>query len=99
MTEGGSAGLVRVVFGEGEFDSAGDALLADLLKTLTLREEWVLRMRFGLFGEEPATLKAVGQRLFVTKERIRQIEAKGLRKLRHPSRSRKLRAYLREAGS
>ena len=66
----------------------------DLLLTLTEREEQVLRLRFGLGGGSPKTLEEVGQIFGVTRERIRQIEAKALRKLRHPSRSRKLKDFL-----
>ncbi|MSO19983.1 MAG: RNA polymerase sigma factor RpoD [Acidobacteria bacterium] len=69
-----------------------------VLKTLTPREEKVIKMRFGLEDGSERTLEEVGQSFAVTRERIRQIEAKALRKLRHPSRSRKLRAFL-ELGS
>ncbi len=65
-----------------------------VLKTLTPREEKVIKMRFGLDDGSEHTLEEVGQSFQVTRERIRQIEAKALRKLRHPSRSRKLRAFL-----
>ena len=65
-----------------------------LLKTLTPREERVIKMRFGLGDGSEHTLEEVGQSFAVTRERIRQIEAKALRKLRHPSRSRKLKAFL-----
>ncbi len=65
-----------------------------VLKTLTPREEKVIKMRFGLEDGSEHTLEEVGQSFAVTRERIRQIEAKALRKLRHPSRSRKLRAFL-----
>ena len=68
--------------------------LADVLKTLTPREEKVLRLRFGLEDGRPRTLEEVGKEFNVTRERIRQIEAKALRKLRHPSRSKKLRDFL-----
>ncbi|MFR7451618.1 RNA polymerase sigma factor RpoD [uncultured Subdoligranulum sp.] len=68
--------------------------LADVLKTLTPREEEVLRLRFGLKDGRPRTLEEVGKVFNVTRERIRQIEAKALRKLRHPSRSKKLRDFL-----
>ncbi len=68
--------------------------LSDVLKTLTPREEKVLRLRFGLEDGRPRTLEEVGKEFNVTRERIRQIEAKALRKLRHPSRSRKLRDFL-----
>ena len=65
-----------------------------MLKTLTPREEKVIKMRFGVGDGSEHTLEEVGQNFAVTRERIRQIEAKALRKLRHPSRSRKLRAFL-----
>ncbi len=67
---------------------------AQVLKTLTPREEKVIKMRFGLDDGSEHTLEEVGQSFAVTRERIRQIEAKALRKLRHPSRSRKLRAFV-----
>ena len=66
----------------------------DVLRTLTPREERVIKMRFGLEDGSEHTLEEVGQSFAVTRERIRQIEAKALRKLRHPSRSRKLRAFM-----
>lgn len=68
--------------------------IVDVLTTLTEREQRVLRLRFGLDDGRPRTLEEVGKEFNVTRERIRQIEAKALRKLRHPSRSRKLRDYL-----
>ena len=66
----------------------------DVLSTLTPREEKVLRLRFGLDDGRARTLEEVGKEFNVTRERIRQIEAKALRKLRHPSRSKKLKDYL-----
>lgn len=68
--------------------------LSDVLDTLTPREEKVLRLRFGLEDGRARTLEEVGKEFNVTRERIRQIEAKALRKLRHPSRSKKLRDFL-----
>ena len=68
--------------------------LEEALSTLTPREEQVLRMRFGLTDGKPHTLEEVGKEFDVTRERIRQIESKALRKLRHPSRSKKLRDFL-----
>jgi RNA polymerase primary sigma factor len=65
-----------------------------ILSSLTPREERVLRMRFGIGMNTDHTLEEVGQQFSVTRERIRQIEAKALRKLKHPSRSRKLRGFL-----
>ena len=79
-------------------DAASNILLKesldDVLKTLTPREEKVLRLRFGLEDGRTRTLEEVGKEFNVTRERIRQIEAKALRKLRHPSRSKKLRDFL-----
>ena len=79
-------------------DAAAFALLKeqlmDVLDTLTDREEKVLRLRFGLDDGRARTLEEVGKEFNVTRERIRQIEAKALRKLRHPSRSKKLKDYL-----
>ena len=68
--------------------------LDEVLSTLTEREAKVLRLRFGLDDGRPRTLEEVGQRFQVTRERIRQIEAKALRKLRHPTRSKKLKDFL-----
>ena len=68
--------------------------LNDVLKTLTPREAQVLRLRFGLEGGHPHTLEEVGAIFNVTRERLRQIEAKALRKLRHPSRSKKLKDFV-----
>ncbi|HMF00270.1 MAG TPA: sigma factor-like helix-turn-helix DNA-binding protein, partial [Terriglobia bacterium] len=65
-----------------------------VLNMLTPREERVIKMRFGLEDGTERTLEEVGRAFGVTRERIRQIEAKALRKLRHPSRSRQLRAFL-----
>jgi len=68
--------------------------LRKVLKTLSAQEEKVLRLRFGLEDGYPHTLEEVGAKFYVTRERIRQIEAKALKKLRHPTRSRKLKDYL-----
>jgi RNA polymerase primary sigma factor len=65
-----------------------------VLASLTAREERILRMRFGIGMNKDHTLEEVGQQFSVTRERIRQIEAKALRKLKHPSRSRILRSFL-----
>jgi RNA polymerase primary sigma factor len=67
---------------------------AHVLRTLTAREEKIMKMRFGLEDGSEHTLEEVGRSFAVTRERIRQIEAKALRKLRHPSRSHKLRSFL-----
>ena len=66
------------------------------LSSLTPREERVLRMRFGIGMNSDHTLEEVGQQFSVTRERIRQIEAKALRKLKHPTRARKLKTFLDE---
>ena len=68
--------------------------LLGVLNTLTPREEKVLRLRYGIDDGKPRTLEEVGKEFNVTRERIRQIEAKALRKLRHPSRSKKLKDFL-----
>ena len=68
--------------------------LVDVLGTLTEREQKVLKLRFGLEDGRARTLEEVGKKFDVTRERIRQIEAKALRKLRHPTRSKKLKDYL-----
>jgi RNA polymerase primary sigma factor len=65
----------------------------DILATLRPRERRVVQLRFGLVDDEPRTLEEVGRRMGLTRERIRQIEATALRKLRHPSRSKVLRDY------
>jgi RNA polymerase primary sigma factor len=79
-------------------EAASNALMKELLwevlDTLTPREAKVLRLRFGLDDGNPRTLEEVGKEFHVTRERIRQIEAKALRKLRHPSRSKKLKDFL-----
>lgn len=80
------------------YDSVSQELLKDalmnVLKTLSAREQKVLIMRFGLEDGKPKTLEEVGKEFRVTRERIRQIEAKAIRKLRHPTRARKLRDFL-----
>jgi RNA polymerase primary sigma factor len=68
--------------------------LLGVLDTLTPREEKVIRLRYGIDDGKPRTLEEVGREFNVTRERIRQIEAKALRKLRHPSRSKKLKDFL-----
>ena len=68
--------------------------LIKVLDTLTPREEKVLRLRYGLDDGKPRTLEEVGKEFNVTRERIRQIEAKALRKLRHPSRSKRLKEFI-----
>ena len=68
--------------------------MEDVLETLSERERAVLEMRFGLDGSQGRTLEEVGREFGVTRERIRQIEAKALRKLRHPSRAKKLKDFL-----
>lgn len=79
-------------------DSAASSLLreqlSNILHTLTPREEQVIKLRFGLEDGRPRTLEEVGKQFQITRERIRQIEAKALRKLRHPSRSKTLKDYL-----
>ena len=79
-------------------DAASQQLLKEavegVLSSLTLRERRVLQLRFGLEDGRSRTLEEVGREFGVTRERIRQIEAKALRKLRHPSRSRRLKDYL-----
>ena len=70
------------------------ATTTKILSSLTPREERVLRMRFGIGNNSDHTLEEVGQQFAVTRERIRQIEAKALRKLKHPTRSRKLKSFL-----
>ena len=68
--------------------------IEDILKTLTPREEMVIKLRFGIGDGSERTLEEVGQIFSVTRERIRQIEAKALRKLRHPSRSKVIKNFL-----
>ena len=68
--------------------------IEEVLETLTAREARVLRMRFGLDTGGPFTLEEVGEKFGLTRERIRQIEGKALRRLRHPRRSRQLKEYL-----
>jgi RNA polymerase primary sigma factor len=79
-------------------DAASRQLLkeqvGDVLDSLTLRERKVLQLRFGIVDGRSRTLEEVGREFGVTRERVRQIEAKALRKLRHPSRSKKLKDFL-----
>jgi RNA polymerase primary sigma factor len=79
-------------------DAAASTILREVidreLHTLTPREEHVIKLRFGLYDGRPRTLEEVGKEFDITRERIRQIEAKALRKLRHPSRARHLRGFL-----
>ena len=70
--------------------------LEEVMSSLSEREKVVLKMRFGLEDGHPRTLEEVGREFHVTRERIRQIEAKALRKLKHPTRAKKLREYLRD---
>ena len=79
---------------EAAYQSLLKEQLTEVLATLTPREEKVLRLRFGLEDGRPRTLEEVGKEFAVTRERIRQIEAKALRKLRHPTRSKRLRDFL-----
>jgi RNA polymerase primary sigma factor len=72
-------------------------LMSGMLKTLTPREEKIIRMRFGMEDGSEHTLEEVGKTFSVTRERIRQIEAKALRKLRHPSRSSKFRVFVQSS--
>ena len=91
VTEAGGA----ITIGLGPFNTTYEVdQLTRVLASLTPREERVLRMRFGIGMNTDHTLEEVGQQFSVTRERIRQIEAKALRKLKHPSRSRKLRSFL-----
>ena len=69
-------------------------ILDNIIATLTEREQEIINMRFGLKDGKPRTLEYIGNKLGVTRERIRQIESKALKKLRHPSRSGKLRGFL-----
>ena len=92
------ADLVADRQGRPPSEVAEERLLSDhveeALQSLTTRERLVLKMRFGIDDGSERTLEEVGQSFAVTRERIRQIESKALRKLRHPSRSRKLKAFL-----
>ena len=90
--------LMTLACGQQTWDAAMQAGLRDVVKdildSLTPREAKVLRMRFGIEMSTDHTLEEVGKQFDVTRERIRQIEAKAIRKLKHPSRSDKLRTYL-----
>ena len=86
----------ELIGGDDDDRWVGYQITAEPLDALTTREREVLKMRFGLEDGQSHTLEEVGQAFGVTRERIRQIEAKALRKLRHPIRSRKLRDYLSE---
>jgi len=103
LTEGQRAGLLPPGIAEDEaleaMDRAADnellkGQITDVLETLTPREKKVLELRFGLNDGCPRTMDEVGKEFNVTGDRIRQIQAKALRKLRHPSRSRRLKDYL-----
>ncbi|MCP4129761.1 MAG: RNA polymerase sigma factor RpoD/SigA [bacterium] len=76
-------------------DSLSD-VLNDVLETLTESEKQILKMRFGLEGKEPMSLQQIGDKFNLSKERIRQIEKKAIRRLRHPSRSHKLKSFLQD---
>ncbi len=78
-----------------EQDHDLDDVMDEALNGLTLREQDILQLRFGMDGNEPHTFDAIGDKYGISRERIRQIESKGLRKLRHPSRSDKLRPFIR----
>ena len=75
-------------------EDSDNEILSEVIRTLSPREQTILQLRFGLDDGRSRTLEEVGKEFHVTRERIRQIEAKALRKLRHPSRSRKLKDYL-----
>ena len=93
--------VLRLFIGNPFWTAGGIAIQSDLrdavsrvLESMTSREERILRMRFGIGTKSDHTLEQVGQVFSVTRERIRQIEAKALRKLKHPSRARALRSFL-----
>jgi RNA polymerase primary sigma factor len=88
--------LSTVVRTEAVIDVNLKEKIAHVLHTLTSREEKIMKMRFGLEDGSEHTLDEIGQLFAVTRERIRQIEAKALRKLRHPSRANRLRSFLEE---
>ena len=83
-----------VAYLDGELDDQSSRRIEELLATLSPREARILRLRFGLLNGYSHTLEEVGQKFGLTRERIRQIEGKALRRLRHPRRSRELRGYL-----
>ncbi len=93
----GERGLLAAVFGERAdtvIESNAQDEIADVLSTLSPKEEKVMRMRFGIGCDRGHTLAEIGQEFALTRERIRQIEAKALRALRAPDRARRLRALM-----
>ncbi len=91
----------RIILRRDDYDTCSEVeqqglvvAIDELLSNLSAREQRVLRLRFGLEDGHQRTLQEIGAEFNVTRERIRQIEAKAIRKMRHPSRSRKLRDYL-----
>ena len=93
LTSNSHAQSIKDLFNKENIEKAVNAVTGNLLE-LTDREEKVLRLRFGLDDGRTRTLEEVGREFNVTRERIRQIEAKALRKLKHPSRSKRLKDFL-----